>query len=279
MSSKEKYKKNIIIILLFFVLLATNYVLVIFAQENRTIVFQKNYTKALSESEWLPKWMPSHWCRELLNRIAEKKIEPNFNNSLEKIGSRLNEISWVDSVEKISRNYRGDFKVNIKIKTPICLIQINKKVGYLDKSGDYMKPLSNKNLHILNDGRVLPVINANKLTPSTASKDEMRQAFDDLIRYLIKWESEASVKGRYELNSIEMLPYKKRSFFGCRFILNLSDKKYRKPTQVVWGISQNENALESRTGEHKWADFRNAVARGGYNNSLDLRYNVSKTTL
>jgi hypothetical protein len=278
---KQIFKnKKVLLFIAFVFALSLEIFALKYIENSQEPVFGNKNNKAKSHNEWLPKWMPTTWCKELLRQFAQSDIDPNFENSLEELYEKLKKITWVDSVKKISRDYRSNFNVDIKIKTPICLIKGYKRMGYLDKNGEFMKPLGVKNLNVLKDGTELPVINAEKISPKyVANKEDMGRWFDDLVAYLLKWEKEKEINSRYSIKKLDMTPYRNRSYSSCRFILHLFDKKYRKGTVVEWGFSENENALESRTGDQKWESFRHAAIRSAYFNSLDLRYNVSNPTL
>ena len=263
-------KKKAVLAVLFIICFGISWYCLLLATDSSEYVFQKKYTKIKSEN--LPKWMPTSWCRVLLKRFAEKKIDPNFDNNLKVLHDEIKMITWVKGVKKIYRDYRGNLDVDLEIRRPLCVIKKGRNIRYLDANLDldYMRPLTNENYNILKNGEKLPLVIINM-------KENKNNWIEDLVDYIIKWNKETLINSRFTLNEIVMNPHRTNSY--CSLTLKLLDKEHHKVTQVVWGISQNENALESRTGIEKWADFRNAVARGGYNDSLDLRYNVSKASL
>jgi hypothetical protein len=240
-------------------------------------VISAKISKAESTPKWLPSWMPKSWCVVLLHRFAQKKLNFNFDQPLDELSESINEITWVDSVKRISRDYQGNFSVDVDIKTPLCYVS-DKKL-YIDKNRDFMFPLTDRNHHILKNGETIPVVDTTKIKNNSTSKSEMSVWLQNLVDFIVKWNNNDVVSERFDLKLIKMVPYRTRNYSDCLFTIQLFDKKEQKQTRVEWGSSKNENALESVTGDQKWRDLENAVKRGGHNSSIDLRYKVSAGTL
>lgn len=232
--------------------------------------------EAKSSSRLLPEWMPKTWGIKLLKKMAKEKIRPGFEFSLEELNEIIGRISWIHSIDKIERDYKGLFNIRINIRKPICYTYIKSKKSnffsesYWDDDGYYLKVLDQKNKLSLSDGTRLPAVDVSKLQYVSDIERNLWQK--DLVSFLKDLAKRSEVLERYQLNNIILEPYKTAKYSTCLLKMEMFDKKFRSETHVEWGVFQKENALESRSNNEKWKDIKNAILREKHIRSLDLRY-------
>jgi|SaaInlStandDraft_1057018.scaffolds.fasta_scaffold11511_2 hypothetical protein len=223
------------------------------------------------ENEMAPPWMPKSWVRPFLKEINLESSQSIFSQDLKQVSKDLNDSVWIESVDIVQRDFKGNMSLNITVRKPICVIRREKRLDrYLDRNLMEMPILSFRSPEKLKD-ETLPVVLVGSLIPPKVTKQDRDQWLIEMGTFLKEWTS-AGLEERLALHLIDMIPYQSKAARVCRLKLMTVDLKFKGPVIIEWGVHREFNELEGRKSAQKWDDLKATLAQERPFSSLDLRY-------
>lgn len=227
------------------------------------------------ENEMAPEWMPKEWVRPFLSEISLDPNESIFSSDIKEVSQKLSESVWIQSVDTVERDFKGNMSLDITVRKPICVIRRKNRLDrYLDGNLVEMPILNFRHPEKLK-GETLPIVLVGSLIK--VEEQDRKVWLREMVRFLKEW-SAADLGDRLSLHLIDMLPYQSEATRVCRLKLMLQDLKFKGPVIIEWGVHQEFSVLEGRKSDQKWADLRATLDQERPFSSLDLRYQAPDVT-